>query len=157
MKVRLLILLSILNIFFGAILKCGEEVIENCIKCDNEERKDTCSLCKPNHFQFFNNLFCLPCDDEIYGQIGCGGNCDGKRYNEMGFALYEENGCKEGYYNLNGFCFNCFDGSPGCKKCIIEDRGENRTETEIYKCEECINNEYKLSSEFGILFRRKRR
>ena len=150
MKVRLLILFSLLNIFLGAIhvLKCGEEVIQNCVACDNGEREDTCSVCQAKHFQFFNNLFCLPCDDEIYGQVGCGGNCDGKRYNETGFAFCEDNGCKEGYYNLNGICFSCLDGSPGCKKCIVEEGGEDGIE--IYKCKECLNNEYKLSNEFGI-------
>ena len=149
MKERIIILFSLLNFIFVSpeYLECGDENIDNCIKCDEGKNSDTCSKCQPNHFLFFNNLLCLPCDDEIYGQVGCGGNCDGKRYNETGFAFCEENGCKEGYYNLNGICFSCLDVSPNCKKCSVE-IGEN--ETEIFKCEECISKEFKISEEFGI-------
>ena len=63
---------------------------------------DTCIECKSKYFLFFNNLLCLACDDKIYGQVGCGGNCDSSNYIVTRNVFCEENGCKEGYYNLNG-------------------------------------------------------
>ena len=145
MKEIFLIIFYLLNFITNKqeVLKCGEQFIENCLKCGAGENKDSCVLCKPNHFLFFHNLFCLPCDDEIYGQVGCGGNCDGSRYNETGFVFCEENGFKEGYYNINGLCFSCSDGSPGCGKCTIE----KQSDTEIYKCDKCLSKKYKLEND----------
>ena len=63
-KLNILFLYSILifNFCKSDILKCGEEEIENCSICGEG---DTCNICKDKHFQFFNNLFCLPCNDPI--------------------------------------------------------------------------------------------
>jgi hypothetical protein len=91
---------------------------------------------------YYSDNLCIPCNDSFYGQIGCEGNCDGSEYEKSKFAFCEEKGCKEGYYNLNGFCFNCSDGSPGCSKCTYEAQSDN------FICNECINNEYRLN-EFG--------
>ena len=147
MKEHLIILFSLFSCILAIsyVLKCGEEHIDNCVKCDMENSY-SCATCKPYHFLFFHNLICLPCDDEIYGQVGCGGNCDGTRYNETRMVFCEKDGCKEGYFNLNGICFRCADGSPGCKKCEIEEKND----TEIYKCNECLSNEFRLSSDLGV-------
>ena len=48
---------------------------------------------------------CIRCDDSIYGQIGCKGECDSEDYFNLGFVYCKE--CKEGYYNLEGICKNC--------------------------------------------------
>ena len=66
------------------------------------------------------NLFCLPCNDPIYGNVGCIGNCDGSNYLKDRNIMCNENDCAEGLYNLNGICFNCTDGLPNCKKCHSE-------------------------------------
>ena len=127
-------------------LQCGEEVIEHCIQCGIEENSDSCVQCEENHFLFFNNLLCLPCDHPIYGNIGCGGNCDGSKYKEIGNILCDENNCKEGYYNIEGFCFQCSNGSDYCDKCTYLPSIENNNEKE-YKCQKCINNEYQISDD----------
>ena len=120
-------------------LKCGNQKIENCQKCGSGDASDTCIQCKDKYFLFLNNYYCLPCDDPIYGQIGCGGNCDGSRFNETRIALCNKNDCKEGYYNLNGICFNCSDGSYGCSKCTYESKYDEK-----FKCQECISNEFQI-------------
>ena len=121
-------------------LKCGEEEIENCSKCGEG---DTCSVCKDKHFQFFNNLLCLPCNDPIYGDAGCIGNCDGSNYLNDRNIMCNENDCGEGLYNLNGICFNCTNGLPNCKKCHSE---INEYNIKIYKCDECLSDEYKINA-----------
>ena len=138
------ILFFILNFLFSNadVLKCGEEEIENCSKCGTGEKANTCIECKDKHFLFFHNLICLPCDHSIYGQVGCGGNCDATNYETTRNVLCNENDCKEGFYNLNGICFNCSVGLPNCKNCSITINGN---EDKIYICNECLNNEYKLN------------
>ena len=56
----------------------------------------------------------------------------------------DENGCKEGFYNLNGICFNCSVGSSGCK--IYSYTLNEKNEHEYY-CSVCLNNEYILNSQ----------
>ena len=53
------------------VMKCGDEVIENCVKYGTGEESNTGTQCKDKHFPFFHNLFCIPCDDPLYGQVGC--------------------------------------------------------------------------------------
>lgn len=87
---------------------------------------------------------CYECDNEIYGQIGCKGNCDGTNYKKNRVPLCEKGGCKEGYYNLNGFCLECDIGSPGCSICTTYEVQETGTEGNFI-CLECKSNEYKLT------------
>ena len=119
-------------------LKCGENEISNCIECGIGENASTCISCEDKHFLFFHNLLCLPCDDPLYGQVACGGNCDSTNYETTRNVLCEKNGCKEGFYNLNGICFNCSVSSTGCKKCVYNEEG--------FKCLEC-SDKYKLDSD----------
>ena len=142
----ILILCSILSLFYfkSNILKCAEEEIENCEKCGTGDKANTCIECKDNHFLFFNNLYCIPCDDPTYGNIGCKGSCDASNYLNDGNIMCNE--CKEGFYNLNGICFNCTYGSPGCKRCTVI---MNENAEAQYICEECLNNEYILDSVYG--------
>ena len=129
------------------ILHCFAQTIPNCEEFD--PNTNTCIKCKEKYFPLFHNLFCIPCDDKDYGQVGCGGNCDASRFENDRFVYCEKNGCKEGYYELEGICLKCgaFE-SPGCKKC-------HNTQTQIndqidyeFTCEECLSNEYKMD-EFG--------
>ena len=144
--------LLILVINKSDILKCGEEKIENCLECGKGEQSNTCAKCKDKYFLFFHNLYCVECDNSTYGQVGCGGNCDGSRFSTDGFAYCNKNDCKDGFYNLEGICFRCADGSPGCKKCRIQENDnegeENKNKT--YICEECLNNQYRLDEQYGI-------
>jgi len=114
--------------------------INHCIKYNEIDAYNTCTKCQDKYFLFFHNLYCLPCDDPIYGQEGCQGNCDSSRYNITRKVFCNENNCKEGYYYLDGICFNCSTGSPGCKKCKIQVENEQK-----YICEECLNNQYILN------------
>ena len=141
-KIFILLYLICLAIKISKNLKCDGLEIENCTQCGIGDTSNTCIECEDKHFLFFNNLYCLPCDHPIYGQIGCGGNCDSSRFIETRNVLCNENDCKEGYYNLNGICFKCSDGSYGCKKC--EMKSENNEK--IFMCKECINNEYYLDN-----------
>ena len=141
-----LILCSLFIFSFG--LKCGEEEIENCEICGTGDNLNSCTKCIDKHFLFFNNLYCLPCNHKIYGQIGCKGNCDSSYFKETRFVFCNQNDCEDGYYNLNGICFKCSDGSPGCKTCSVEESIVNDEKNYNYVCTECINNEYKLNEEF---------
>ena len=144
--VNFLVLLSLNQLIFcKQSVKCGGEIIENCLECDPKDNYESCLKCEENHFLFFNNLLCLPCNHSIYGQIGCEGNCDGSNYINTGFAFCEKGDCKEGYYNLNGLCLQCNDGSTACSKCTYEVQ-EKGNDTELdFKCHECISNEYNLT------------
>ena len=135
----LIILTLIIN------LKCFEHTIKNCEKID-KTNINRCEICEDKYFLFYNNLFCLPCDDKYYGQIGCDGNCDSSRYENDRF-VYCNDECKEGFYNLNGICFNCTKGSPGCKICNVTEIEGNQIDYK-YTCQECLNNEYRLDK-FG--------
>ena len=142
------LLFCILSLVFCRfdVMKCGDEVIENCHKCGTGDKKNTCAQCKDKHFPFFNDLFCIPCDDPLYGQVGCGGNCDATNYLDTRNIICEKDGCKEGYYNLNGFCIPCSTGSPECKRCSVT---LNENNEEEFKCLECINNNYYLDPNDG--------
>ena len=119
-------------------LKCGENEIANCVECGVGENESTCISCEDKHFLFFHNLLCLPCDDPLYGQAACGGNCDATNYETTRNVLCEKNGCKEGFYNLEGLCFNCSVSNTGCKRCTYDEGG--------FKCLECLNKQYKLKN-----------
>ena len=124
-------------------IKCNENTIKNCRKCKTGENSDSCEVCDDKYFPFFSDLFCLPCNDLTYGQIGCEGNCDGTNYTKTRFPLCEINGCKEGYYNLNGICESCNISSPGWKICTYEVQEDKSRGN--FVCHECINSEYRLS------------
>ena len=142
-KTNFLIVYFILSLFLfeSNTLKCGEEQIENCEQCGAGESANTCMKCKDKYFPVLSNLFCLACDDPLYGQAGCGGQCDASNYLNDRNVKCNENDCKEGYYNLNDYCIPCSEGSHACKKCKI-----NLTDGQkVYTCEECISNEYRIN------------
>ena len=147
MKKRILIIiLLILNLLIikTEIMDCGDEQIKNCKKCGENENSDKCEECVDNNFPLLENLLCFPCDDPIYGQIGCKGNCDASDYSDSGFVYCDE--CKEGFYNVEGLCFICSTNSPGCTECTYEKQAE--TENKRFKCTKCSSNEYRINDEF---------
>ena len=148
MKKSILILFAlILNLFLAdaEYLKCGDQQIDNCKECGKDEEMDTCAKCEAEHFPLLENLLCFPCDDPTFGQIGCLGECDSTDYTTSGFAYCEK--CKEGFYNLEGFCYQCEIGSPGCIKCTYEKEIEQ--ESKRFKCQQCLNEqEYRLNDAF---------
>ena len=144
-------------ISFSLNYEIYEKNVENCQKyfcedegnCQTEEIKK-CKQCNDKYFPFLKGLLCLPCDDPTYGNVGCGGNCDGSKFENIGFAYCEKDGCKEGFYYMEGKCVNCSLTSPGCKRCHNKEivNSDNQFNYE-FVCDECLNNEYKLT-EFGI-------
>ena len=130
------------------ILQSFAQTIPNCEEFD--QNTNTCIKCEDKYFPLFHNMFCISCEDKDYGQAGCAGNCDASRYENDRFVYCEKNGCKEGYYELEGICLKCGDfEAPGCKKC-------HNTQTQIddqidyeFICDECLSPEYKMD-EFGI-------
>ena len=104
---------------------CEGNIIDYCLECGNGIYSDRCAKCDNKTFSLAKGFICIKCDDEIYGNIGCEGNCDGSNYMErLRNVLCEENGCKEGYYNLDGICHQCSIGSDYCIKCTyIAPRG----------------------------------
>ena len=146
----------ILSILIASIsnLLCGEEEIDHCLECGTGDDFETCAKCEDKFFPFLHNVFCLPCDHEYYGMVGCGGKCSVKNnnYAEQRNIICEKDKCKEGYYNLVGFCDPCEFGSPFCGKCTYSPLNTSETDTLItedkyFNCNECINNEFKLSSD----------
>ena len=141
-------------IFFNSLLNSGQassksdsKKIDHCLEYNTGENSDSCSICEDKYFQFFNNLFCLPCNDTTYGQIGCEGKCDGTNYKKTRNVFCEEDGCKEGYFNLNGVCMTCSEISSGCSKCVKEET--SNVENRNFKCTECLNDEYFLDQYDG--------
>ena len=145
MKPTFLILLFLSNLIFksNSDVECDGTVIEHCSKCSTGDDSDACATCEDYYFPFLSDLYCLPCNDSIYGQAGCKGKCNGTNYITTRFAFCESGGCAEGYYNLNGICTNCSIGSPNCKNCTYE-VSEQET-IGHFICHECESNEYKLS------------
>ena len=56
--------------------------------------------------------------------------------------MYDENDCKEGFYNLNGICFRCSEVLNNCKKCSVN---INENDEKTYLCNECLSNEYRIN------------
>ena len=128
-------------------LQCGDENIENCLVCGTGENNNTCAKCADNHFLFLFNYLCLPCDHLYYGDVGCKGNCYIKDNLDV---TCDEFGCKDGYYSLDKMtCWNCNSvGTLNCGKCTNlppEGKLANETDERIFKCVECINNNYRIN------------
>ena len=108
--------LHLLFLIIGIInLKSCINSVLNCKEFDKNTNE--CTKCEDKHFLFYHNLFCIPCDDKDYGQIGCGGNCDDSKFENHRFAYCDKNECKPGFYYLEGLCLNCSLAFPGCKNC----------------------------------------
>ena len=145
MKKIFFIFLSIIILLIKKIytIHCGEEIIDHCIQCGTDENNETCIQCENNYFLFLFNYLCLPCDNLYYGDVACDGNC----HRNGNIFSCDENGCKEGFYNINGVCFKCDQNSPNCVKCnYLPPEGYSPTDTNerIFKCTECISNEYAI-------------
>ena len=127
---------------------CGEEEIDNCLQCGTGENSDSCAKCDNAHFPLLENLLCLPCDDPIYNQAGCEGECDSSSYSNSGFAYC--NNCKDGYYNVEGLCHKCDENAPACKNCTYDNEAEPGVSP--FKCLQCLNEEeYILDSQMGCI------
>ena len=146
----LIIILTLSSFQLIFSLKCGDEQIDNCEICSTVDGEiGTCAKCKDNYFQFLYNYMCLPCDHKIYGDVGCQGNC--KRVNNI--FKCDEFGCKEGFYSLDkSVCWNCGYASPYCSKCSNlppEGTDPESTEQRIFKCNECIDKNYRVFQNDG--------
>ena len=133
---RLILLFLIASSFFGGAnaLECGDRQIENCKECGKGNQSDTCAVCEDNYFPLLYNLFCFACDDPLYGQEGCKGQCT---YNlDLNNSLYVHcQNCKEGYYNKNGVCYKCDLNIAGCSECSYS------SEKDELKCLKCSTEE----------------
>ena len=124
---------------------CGGREIENCKTCGTGIYSDTCAQCEEKSFPLFENLNCFKCDDKEQGQLGCQGHCS----QISGNVICEENGCKTGYYNLNGMCVQCSMISNNCTNCnyVLTSNGIKN-----FKCLDCLGGLYgdlRLSNEDG--------
>ena len=111
-------------------LQCGETLIDKCKECGKGKEINSCGICEPGYFPLLENLFCFPCDDLIYGQEGCKGECDSSNFYSTGFVTCQD--CKEGYYNLEGKCLKCDFESSGCLSCSYEK--EKNSDDQKCKC-----------------------
>ena len=59
------------------------------------KNNNSCLKCQDKYFLLLNNLFCIPCDDKDYCQIGCDGNCHSSNYTTAKTVYCEKNKCKE--------------------------------------------------------------
>ena len=145
MKKLLLFLPFLFKLSFASekSIICGGKSIEHCTKCSSGKNSNTCEICEDKYFPIFNGLSCVACNDSTYGQIACEGKCDGSNYAQTKFAFCEKEGCKEGYYNLNGICIKCSEGTPHCSKCNYE-MNEDKTIGKFI-CLECESGGYSLT------------
>ena len=116
-KIYFLCFLFVNLLYYINSLLCKNNSIDHCLKCASEGNEDTCEQCEDTYFPLYSNTYCIKCDDEIDGQKGCGGKCDSSNYTTILNVLCEENGCKEGYYNVDGICNKCNKGSEYCTNC----------------------------------------
>ena len=108
--------------------------IEHCKRFNDTD--EICTECEDKYFPLYGGgLECVSCNDTIDGQIGCEGKCDASRLIYTGIPLCEENGCKEGYYNVKGICYPCSINSPHCIKCSYIAPSENSGK--LFTCLEC--------------------
>ena len=127
-------------------LQCGEEIIEHCLECGEGINMNFCQRCEDKYFLFLGNFSCLPCDDEVYGQIGCGGKCSLSNSDPLG-VLCEKDGCKDGYYYLNNICQKCSDKDKKCGKCTYNPPSgyyPNDFLSDYFNCTECISDQYSM-------------
>ena len=120
--------------------KCNIREIQHCKKCGTGDLSDSCAECEDKYFPLYSNISCIKCNDEEFGQVGCIGKCDGSNYINSRNVLCEENGCKEGYYNVDGFCFNCTNGSEHCIKCSYI--APYQSNIKRFQCNECEGGLY---------------
>ena len=125
----MLMLLLLLQFIFKILaLHCGDKEIIKCKECDTDENLNICKICDDGYFPLLENSICISCNDPIYGQIGCKGNCNSSDYSNSIFNYCYE--CKEGYYNIGGICHLCDYKNKGCKKC--------KYDKDLFRCEECL-------------------
>ena len=148
---------SIITLIFLLFLKqikkveCSESNIENCIESTTSiYGEEICVKCEDKYFPLFNDFYCFPCDDRIYGQLGCGGNCDSSNYKENRIAFCNPQECRDGYEYVNGMCFNCTIEQPGCKICNSSETIVDGQKAYSYVCSECLSNEYLLDTETNM-------
>ena len=144
-KFYLLCFLFFKLLFYINSLKCKNRTIEHCNKCASGINGDTCAQCEDTYFPLYANLNCIKCDDEIEGQKECGGKCDSSKYSTIYTVLCEENGCKEGYYNIDGICFECSIGSEHCTNCTyIAPLGSQKKKFKCLLCEGGLYGIYRI-------------
>ena len=135
LKLLFLIFLFIIPITSNNSIHCGDREIQNCKKCGTGLLSDTCAECDEKSFPLFGNLNCFKCNDKEYGQVGCQGYCSSSEYEKFDNVICEEKGCKMGYYNLNGICFQCSMTSNNCTSCTYELTSSGKKE---FKCLDCV-------------------
>ena len=123
-------------------LKCAEQNIPHCLQCGIGEDNNKCTLCEDKYFLFFHNLICQRCNDLTYGQIGCGGNCDGSQIKKTKIPLCYENDCFQEFFNIEGICYKCNETSPHCSKCSYDSL--NGSKEKIFKCLSCDEPDLKV-------------
>jgi len=84
----------------------------------------------------------MRCNDPKYGQIGCGGNCDGSKNEKSRMPKCNENDCLQEFYNIGGICFKCDENSPNCSKCSYD--YINGSQEKIFKCLGCDEPDLKV-------------
>ena len=80
---------------------CFAHTVQNCENFD--QNTNICQKCEDKHFLLYHNLFCIPCDDKDYGQVGCGGNCDGSEFENHRFAYCNKMSAKKVFIILRDY------------------------------------------------------
>ena len=140
MIAKLSIILSLVFIHQFGYFESKEASIENCEAITTRADEEVCTKCKDKHFLFFHDFYCFPCDHRLYGQIGCGGNCDCSKFLEENITYCNADECKKDFLYYNGNCFNCSSYIPFCKTCNVTenlDHWNNNKTYYTFKCEEC--------------------
>ena len=131
---HLLFLIIVLLSIKVESLKCGDENIDHCIKCGENERYNRCQKCEEKYFLSSNNLFCVPCDDGKNGQPGCAGSCDASDH-ALTRNVYCDI-CKDGYVNMKRICVKCDIQQDHCFKCQYD----NEKELDGFKYTKCYDD-----------------
>ena len=86
-KIFLILLLNFLSLKVNTI-QCGNNEISNCKECNLTDKEfNSCKTCEEGYFPVLENLYCLPCNDSLYGQIGCKSECDGSNFANLDLPI----------------------------------------------------------------------
>ena len=147
MKVALLLILNLFNSLLNSsqALKCHEETIDHCTKCDTGENSDSCSSCESKYFLFLIIYYVylvitLNLAKSVAKEIAMQTIIS---ILEMFFVKKVD--AKKGFTIWTVYVEIAQWLLQGCLKCTYEVSEKNENGNGNFVCNECLSDEYRLT------------